>query len=227
MQKFQLIPTQPDLYGIECAEGFSFAATLRTAARQEEQGEFDKACATRFEAVSLLADVLGEEEIEFDWNDSEARAAVGCASASAVDLLLAGEWELSAATAELALSLDGEDHNGTTQTLAWAYLALGDMECFHDIEIDLDEKSDYKAVMNIWTAIAEQRDAKSAVAHLRSRHPELYAEFCAEEHPITEAYTIDLESERPSRATRARRLWFATEVLWNAFPEVVATIKKL
>lgn len=227
MKQFRLIPTRPDLYGIECGEGFSFAAALRRASYQEREGAFDKACATRFEAVSLLADELGDDEVELDWEDGEARAAIGCAAASAVDLLLAGEWELSAATAEMALSLDSEDHNGTTQTLAWAYLALGDMECYHDIEIDLDERSDYKAVMNLWAAIIE-RDDKAithCVDHLRSRHPEVYAEFCAEEHPADSGYIADLESERPSRATRARRLWLATEVLWNAFPEVIRRIK--
>ena len=228
MEKFQLIPTSPDLFGIECAEGFSFADTLRRAAQQERAGDFDKACATRFEAVSLLADSFGdEEEPELDWNDTEARAAIECTAASAVDLFLAGEWELSAATAELALTLDSEDHLGTTQTLAWDYLALGDMECFHDLELDLDERSDYKAVMNIWAALIENRkgDLGKAVANLRTRHPELYAEFCAESHPITPAYTADLESERPSRATRARRLWLATEVLWANFPEVISSIK--
>ena len=202
MEKFQLIPTSPDLFGIECAEGFSFADTLRRAAQQERAGDFDKACATRFEAVSLLADSFGdEEEPELDWNDTEARAAIECTAASAVDLFLAGEWELSAATAELALTLDSEDHLG--------------------------ERSDYKAVMNIWAALIENRkgDLGRAVANLRTRHPELYAEFCAEAHPITPAYAADLESERPSRATRARRLWLATEVLWTNFPEIINSIK--
>ena len=217
MEKFQLIPTSPDLFGIECAKGFSFADTLRRASQLERAGDFDKACATRFEAVSLLADSFGdEEEPELDWNDTEARAAIECTAASAVDLFLAGEWELSAATAELALTLDSEDH-----------LALGDMECFHDLELDLDERSDYKAVMNIWAALIENRkgDLGKAVANLRTRHPELYAEFCAESHPITPTYAADLESERPSRATRARRLWLATEVLWTNFPEVINSIK--
>lgn len=229
MRQIRFIPTEPGLYGVECDGGLSFVGTLRAAAQCEKAGEFDRACALRFDAVSALADALGDEEQELDYRDDEARAAVDCAAASAVDLLLAGEWELSAATAELALSLDSEDHNGVTQTLAWAYLALGDMECYHDIEIDLDERSDYKAVMNLWAALIEKRAeaVTRAVAHLRSRFPEVYEEFRADEHPTTEAYAADLESERPSRATRARRLWLATEVLWSAFPDVVNTLKGL
>ncbi len=226
MRKIEFIPTMPGLYGVEVEGGPSFAEVLRQAAKCEDEGNFDVACATRFEAVTQLAEATGEEEIELDWNDSRARDAIALVAASVIDLFLSSEWELCAATAELALMFDSEDHHGVTETLAWAYLALGDVECFHELSLDIDDRKPAKRLMSIWAALldGQKRAASEMAGEFSKRYPEIVAELLAAEHPTDGDYTTEIAKERPSKEAKARELWLRTEVLWSAFPEVIEFI---
>ncbi len=223
MSKIEFIPTLPGLYGVEVEGGPSFSSILRQASRCEDEGNFDLACATRFEAVTRLAEAIGEEEFELDWSDAEARATISLVSASVIDLFLSSEWELCAATAELALMFDSEDHFGVTEILAWACLALGDVECFRELSLDLDDRKPSKGLMNLWAALldGQTRAAREIALELSGRHPEVVAELLATDHPTDGDYTTEIAKDRPSKEARARELWLRTEVLWSAFPEVI------
>lgn len=145
---------------------------------------------------------------------------------SAIDHFLISEFDLAAALIETLLDLDEEDHLDVSQTLAYCYVALKEQDSFEAVLPDLDEKGAEKRIVTLWAQ--HQFNGKidpAAAAEFKNRFPVVYSEFTAAEHPVTEIYLADIDSERPSRESRARQQWLKTEHLWQQFPEFIVQLK--
>jgi len=191
---------------------------------------FEKACDVRFNACQKLMELLPEEEdadpILLDFEKKENQSLLFLLQGSAIDHFLIHEYEMAAALLETLLDLDEEDHLGVSQTLAYCYIALGEKESFEAILADLDDKSAEKPLTEMWAQWQFEGEINAALlADFRKNHPVVYVEFTTCEHPITEAYLTNIDSERPSRESRARLLWLQTEHLWQQFPEFIAALK--
>lgn len=206
-----------------------FEAAYALAGLYTAAGAFEKACDTRFKACQKLMELLPEEDAEpvaLDFEKKENQYLLFLLQGSAIDHFLIGEFELAAALLETLLDLDEEDHLDASQTLAYCYIALGEQESFEAILPDLDEKSAEKALARLWAEWQfGQKLAPVSGAEFRKNFLAVYREFTAAEHPVTDDYLKDIDSERPSQESRARLLWLKTEHLWQQFPEFIVELK--
>ena len=116
MGKITLKPTENQNFILL---GGDFVRQLDTAHSQEERGDFEGACNTRYKAFQQIVEVLPEDDVaELDFSHANTRAAIEIVYGSAVDNFLAGDVELAAAQLELLLECDSEDHIEATQQLA-------------------------------------------------------------------------------------------------------------
>ena len=206
-----------------------FEAAYRLAGLQQDVGDFQAACNTRFRACRHLMELLPEEDedsIALDWEARENQAPMLLLHGSGIDHFLVYEFEMAAALFETLLDLDEEDHQNASQPLACCYVALNEPESFEAVWPDLDDKSAEKALVALWAHLEFDRGfAPGELAEFKQRFPEVYREFTADSHPVDEAYLADVDSERPSKAARARLLWLQTEHLWAKYPEFVVALK--
>ena len=122
MRKITLKPTENQNFILL---GGDFSTTLEVALRLESEGDFEGACDTRYKAFQQIVEVLPEDDaVELDFSHPNTRAAIEIIYGSAVDNVLAGDVELSAAQLELLLECDSEDHIEATPQLALCYIAL-------------------------------------------------------------------------------------------------------
>ncbi|MCD8186350.1 MAG: hypothetical protein LUD68_07860, partial [Rikenellaceae bacterium] len=209
-----------------------FQAAWMLAEAYSQAREFQKACEIRFQACQKLMELFPEDEqdadsITLDFDRPEHRYPLLLLQASAIDHFLISEYELAAAMLETVLDLDEEDHLGVSTTLAFCYVALGERESFDALLPDLDKKQPEKMIAALWAQHRFDRKLDpTLISACKTRFPAVYAEFIAEEHPLTEAYLADIDSDRPTPESRARLLWLQTEHLWQSDADFPVQLKK-
>lgn len=203
-----------------------FAAILARSFAEQQAGEVEKACNTRFSAFQRLVDLVPDNgETPLDWDDEPTQAAIVLAHCSAIDHFLIGDWEMCAAILEMVLELDPEDHLEATIRLAYTYLALEEYDSYDEVANDISDKYADKEILTLWSAFRRTgRLPEGEVICFRKRFRACYDEFVAPEHPADEEYLREIDSERPSPQALARQTWLQTEHLWKIFPGFVEAL---
>lgn len=230
MIKATLRPTIDNTYQIEYLDAepkFTFEKILHNSQKMEQAGDIKAACDARYDAFQQLMALLPEDElISLDWEDRNSCNAMMLLSFTAIDHFLIGDFEMCAAMLELLLDLDPEDHTDAIKRLAYCYVALGEFELFDEIINDVSDKHPEKCVIKMWSDF--ERNGKfddGDLIRFKKTFAPYYEEFTCEEHPASEAYMADIESERPSRQTLAREMWLQTEHLWAKNPEFIQALR--
>ena len=219
-------PTPDQTFELEGRGEYNFVKHNEHSDALIAEGHSAEACEARYEAFTLLAEAMPEDEaMPLRWEHANSRAAVSILYGSAVDHFRIGDVEMAMAQLEMLLDCDPEDHFEGVNLLALFYVATEEWEAFDDITIDLTEKSAEAVVARLWASF--QRDGaldKSLLSLLKSRFKAFYAELTAAEHPDDEAFRRDISSERPSQAAEAREWWLLTEPLWSEFPKFIKAL---
>lgn len=222
MGKITLKPTENQNFILL---GGDFVRLLDAAHLQEEKGDFEGACNTRYKAFQQIVDVLPEDDVaELDFSHANTRAAIEIVYGSAVDNFLAGDAELAAAQLELLLECDSEDHIEATPQLALCYIALEEWESLEEILSDLGDKSAFRAFVEALAEYARTGEVSDATISALRRHRHLCEELRAEEHSADESYLKDISSERPTQQALAREIYLRCEPLllkYDGFTRVV------
>ena len=232
MSQAQLKPNADETFRIvamDDAEGlYDFQAIIDRSRRMEREGNVEAACNLRYQAFQRIYDLLPEgEETILDWHDDNTQAAVMLINYSAIDHFLIGDWEMSAGMCELILEVDPEDHLEATIRLAYTYIAMDEFESFDEIINDISDKYADKQILLLWSELRRSGNfPEGNLRRFKSRFTPYYNEFIADEHPVTEEYLNDIDSERPSQQALARELWLQTEHLWLLFPEFISELRK-
>lgn len=231
MIKPQLRPTADQTFRLvadPADRNWNFVEILARSRREEQQGEIEAACNTRYHAVQRLEELLPDTgEVIFEWEDENSQAALEVIYCSAIDHFLIGDWEMAAAMFEMLLELDPEDHLEATIRLAYTYLAMEEYDSYDDIANDISDKYPDKEILTLWNDFRRSGSLPAGeVRNFRKRFGVYFEEFVAAEHPIDEDYLADIESERPSVKALARELWLQTEHLWSAFPKFIEALKR-
>ena len=215
MKKITLKPTENQNYILL---GGAFQTVLDQALHMEEEGNFEGACDTRYQAFQQIVDVLPEDDaVELDFSHANTRAAIEIIYGSAVDNFLTGDVELAAAQFELLLECDSEDHIEATPQLALCYIALEEWECLEEILPDLGDKSAFRPLIESLAEYARTGKVSDEKLTALRRHRHLCEELRAAEHPADEAYLKDLSSERPSQQALAREIYLRCEPLFAQY----------
>jgi len=220
-QTFRLVADPAD-------RNWDFVEILARSRREEQQGNIEAACNTRYHAVQRLEELIPDSgEVIFEWEDDNSQAALEVIYCSAIDHFLIGDWEMAAAMFEMLLELDPEDHLEATIRLAYTYIAMEEYDSYDDVADDLNDKSVDKEILTLWSEFRRAGTLPAGeVRNFAKRFRPYFDEFRADEHPIDERYLADIEGERPSQSARARELWLQTEHLWSAFPEFIEALKR-
>ena len=229
MIKPQLKPTADQTFVIVADEkdrDWNFADIIAYSRRQEQEGDIEGACNTRFHAFQRLEELIPDNgETILEWNDQNSQAALVLIHCSAIDHFLIGDWEMCAAMLEMLLELDPEDHLEATIRLAYSYLAMEEYDSFDDIANDISDKYPEKEILKLWSEFRQTgKLPQGELIHFKKSFPIFYAEFIANHHEITPEYLSDIESEKPTRQTLARELWLQTEHLWHLFPGFIEAL---
>ncbi len=219
---FRIIYTQ-DGTGIPC----DFGEALGRSQSQEEQGDIQGACNTRFEAFQQLMELIPDStDMELDWEDDNNRDAMLLLSFSAIDHFLIGDFEMCAAMLEMLLELDPEDHLDASKRLAYAYVALEDYDSFDEVINDVSDKYADKELLALWSEFRRSGTIPPGeLRHFKKNFSTYYDEFTSDEHPVDEPYLADIEKDRPSKESLARELWLQTEHLWKIFPGFIEALR--
>ncbi len=231
MIKPQLRPTADQTFRLvadPADRNWDFVEILARSRREEQQGNIEAACNTRYHAVQRLEELLPDSgEVIFEWEDDNSQAALEVVYCSAIDHFLIGDWEMAAAMFEMLLELDPEDHLEATTRLAYTYIAMEEYDSYDDIADDINDKSVDRAILSMWSAFRRTGTLPAdEVRNFGKRFAAYYNEFCADEHPIDESYLADIAGERPSVAAQARELWLQTEHLWAQFGGFIEALRK-
>ena len=190
----------------------NLAARLEQSYKAEQSGDYESACAMRYEAFEDVYGLFPEDDIvELDRNHPNTLAAMEIMLASAVDSYLAGEGEMAAAQAELLLDCDSEDPLEATPILALCYAMIGEWECLEDIDTDLGDKSAIAPLLRALRQFVVGGAIESKTVADLARFKEFVAELKAADHTPNEEYLRDISSDRPSRAALARELYLRCE----------------
>lgn len=227
-EQFSLNPTAEQTFELEGSGRWNFLKRQRHAVDLQQRGEVEAACEERYQAVQALEEALpDEEEINLDWSHVNSRAALEILFSSAVDHLLIGDWELSAALMEWLLELDPEDHLGAIEQLAWLYVQMEEYELFEEVLPDLSEKSPERWILVSWAAFRRTGELPTeALAMLQGRFAPYLREWMAAEHPTDPAYLREINSDRPSHAALARDLWLRTEPFWALNGDFIEALRR-
>lgn len=231
MIKPQLRPTADQTFRLvadPADRNWDFVEILARSRREEQQGNIEAACNTRYHAVQRLEELLPESgEVIFEWEDDNSQAALEVVYCSAIDHFLIGDWEMAAAMFEMLLELDPEDHLEAIIRLAYTYIAMEEYDSYDDVADDINDKSADKAILTLWSEFRRTGTLPAVeVRNFGKRFAANYNEFRADEHPIDEGYLADIESERPSQSAQARELWLQTEHLWAQFGGFIEALRK-
>ena len=203
----------------------NLAARLEQSYKAEQSGDYESACAMRYEAFEDVYGLFPEDDIvELDRNHPNTLAAMEIMLASAVDSYLAGEGEMAAAQAELLLDCDSEDPLEATPILALCYAMIGEWECLEDIDTDLGDKSAIAPLLRALREYVTTGKIEGATISQLARFKEFMTELKRTDHPTDEAYLGDISSERPSRAALARELYLRCEPALALYPEFVSAL---
>ena len=155
MIKPQLRPTADQTFEIVADpqdRNWDFVGILARSRREEQQGNIEAACNTRYHAVQRLEELLPESgEVIFEWEDDNSQAALEVVYCSAIDHFLIGDWEMAAAMFEMLLELDPEDHLEATIRLAYTYLAMEEYDSFDEVINDISDKTPDRAILLLWS----------------------------------------------------------------------------
>ena len=229
MTGIRLTPTSENTFRISYTSSeFNLGKVLEASKEFELDGEIEIACNMRFEAFQrLMESIPDDEEITLEWDSVENQNALLLVNYSAIDHFLVGDFEMSAAMLELILELDPEDHLEATKRLAYAYIALEEYELYDEIINDISDKYVEKELLNIWSEYRRTgKILEGEMIRFKKSFHVYYEEFKLDEHPISNEYLNDIESERPSRESLARELWLQTEHLWILHPDFITELKK-
>ncbi len=230
MKRAELKPTQEQTFEIiPGSKGHgNFTKAIADSKEMQIRGDIEGACNLRFGAVQTLHEILPEDdEVILEWKHPNSRDAVELLHLSAIDHFLINDFEISSALLEMALDLDPEDHLEVSELLAYNYLAVSEYELFDEVINDISDKYASRVVLLLWSAFLRTGELPSGEVHsFKCRFAPYYREFIATEHPATEEYLKDIESERPSVEAQARELWFKTESLWDNSPLFIETLRR-
>ena len=183
MIKPQLRPTADQSFEIVADpqdRNWDFVGILARSRREEQQGNIEAACNTRYHAVQRLEELIPESgEVILEWEDENSQAALEVVYCSAIDHFLIGDWEMCAAMLEMLLELDPEDHLEATIRLAYTYLAMEEYDSYDDIANDISDKY-ADTMMNL----ASKRMLQAAgvkFTQLRTQLKEITLDFIPEE----------------------------------------------
>lgn len=223
MKKITLKPTENQNYILL---GGAFQTVLDQALHMEEEGNFEGACDTRYQAFQQIVDVLPEDDaVELDFSHANTRAAIEIIYGSAVDNFLTGDVELAAAQLELLLECDSEDHIEATPQLALCYIALEEWECLEEILPDLGDKSAFRPLIESLAEYVRTGKVSDEKLTALRRHRHLCEELRAAEHPADEAYLKDISSERPSQQALAREIYLRCEPLFAQYEGFIQALQ--
>lgn len=223
MKKITLKPTENQNYILL---GGAFQVVLDQALRLEEEGNFEGACDTRYQAFQQIVDVLPEDDtVELDFSHANTRAAIEIIYGSAVDNFLTGDVELAAAQLELLLECDSEDHIEATPQLALCYIALEEWECLEEILPDLGDKSAFRPLIESLAEYARTGKVSDEKLTALRRHRHLCEELRASEHTADEAYLKDISSERPTQQALAREIYLRCEPLFAQYEGFIQALQ--
>ena len=227
-QFLELQPTVNQLFRLVSngARG-NLAARLEQSYKAEQSGDYESACAMRYEAFEDIYGLLPEDDVvELDRNHPNTLAAMEIMLASAVDNYLAGEGEMAAAQAELLLDCDSEDPLEATPILALCYAMIGEWECLEDIDGDLGDKSAIAPLLRALRQSVVGGEIESKTIAELARFKEFVAELKNPTHDTDESYLRDISSERPSRAALARELYLRCEPALALYPDFLPRLLK-
>ena len=202
-------------------------ARLEQSYKAEQEDDYPAACMMRFEAFEDILATLPDDEdsaVTLDRTHPNTLAAMEIILASAVDSYLAGEGEVAAAQLELLLDCDDEDPLEATPILALCYAMIGEWECLEDIEPDLGDKSALAPLLRALQQFVNRGKIESSTVEQLARYKEFTAELKLSDHPTDEAYTRDINSDRPTRAALAREMYLRTETLLNTYPKFLPAL---
>jgi hypothetical protein len=202
-------------------------ARLEQSYKAEQEDDYPAACMMRFEAFEDILATLPDDEdsaVTLDRTHPNTLAAMEIILASAVDSYLAGEGEVAAAQLELLLDCDDEDPLEATPILALCYAMIGEWECLEDIEPDLGDKSALAPLLRALQQFVNRGKIESNTVEQLARYKEFAAELNLSDHPTDEAYTRDINSDRPTRAALAREMYLRTETLLNTYPKFLPAL---
>ena len=203
----------------------NLAARLEQSYKAEQSGDYESACAMRYEAFEDVYGLFPEDDIvELDRNHPNTLAAMEIMLASAVDSYLAGEGEMAAAQLELLLDCDSEDPLEATPILALCYAMIGEWECLEDIDTDLGDKSAIAPLLRALRQFVVGGAIESKTVAEFVRFKEFVAELKSQTHDTDESYLRDISSDRPSRAALARELYLRCEPALALYPEFVSAL---
>ncbi len=223
MKKITLKPTENQNYILL---GGAFQTVLDQALHMEEEGNFEGACDTRYQAFQQIVDVLPEDDtVELDFSHANTRAAIEIIYGSAVDNFLTGDVELAAAQLELLLECDSEDHIEATPQLALCYIALEEWECLEEILPDLGDKSAFRPLIESLAEYARTGKVSDEKLTALRRHRHLCEELRASEHTADEAYLKDISSERPTQQALAREIYLRCEPLFAQYEGFIQALQ--
>lgn len=230
--KAHLQPTIDDTFRIVYDSASSDRALtlgdkLRLSHKQEDDGDIEGACNTRYAAFQELVGLLPEDEaIELDWDDSDSRDALLLISYTAIDHFLIGDFEMCAGMLEMLLELDPEDHTEATKRLAYSYVALEEYELFDEVINDISDKYAEKIILKLWCDFRRYGEfAEGELKYFKKSFAIYYKEFTGDDHEVSASYLSDIESEHPSKDALARELWLQTEHLWVLMPGFIEALK--
>lgn len=224
--ELQFNPAADQCFELEGGTKYNFVRYKESVDRLVAECRYAEACEARYEAFTLLAEALPEDEaMPLRWEHANSRAALTIIYGSATDHFRIGDLEMCTAQLEMLLECDPEDHFEAVNLLALCYVAIEEWEAFDEIVLDLTDKSGEAVVARLWASFMRSDKLDGELLRLlKSRHKEFYAELLAEEHPADEAFSRDIASERPSRGAEAREWWLLTEPLWREFPEFIEAL---
>ena len=203
----------------------NLAVRLEQSYKAEQSGDYESACAMRYEAFEDVYGLFPEDDIvELDRNHPNTLAAMEIMLASAVDSYLAGEGEMAAAQLELLLDCDDEDPLEATPVLALCYAMIGEWECLEDIDTDLGDKSAIAPLLRALRQFVVGGAIESKTVAEFARFKEFVAELKAADHTPNEEYLRDISSDRPSHAALARELYLRCEPALALYPEFVSAL---
>ena len=227
-QFLELQPTVNQLFRLVSngARG-NLAARLEQSYKAEQSGDYESACAMRYEAFEDIYGLLPEDDVvELDRNHPNTLAAMEIMLASAVDNYLAGEGEMAAAQAELLLDCDSEDPLEATPILALCYAMIGEWECLEDIDGDLGDKSAIAPLLRALRQSVVGGEIESKTIAELARFKEFVAELKNPTHDTDESYLRDISSDRPSRAALTRELYLRCEPALVLYPDFLPQLLK-
>lgn len=225
--ELQFNPAADQCFELEGGAKYNFVRYKDAIDKLVAEGRYAEACEARYEAFTLLAEAMPEEEaMPLRWEHANSRAALTIIYGSATDHFRIGDLEMCTAQLEMLLESDPEDHFEAVNLLALCYVAIEEWEAFDDLAIDLTDKSAEAVVARLWASLERDGEMnRELVKLLKSRHKEFYAELLAAEHPADDAFEKDIASEHPSRKAEAREWWLLTEPLWSEYPEFIDELR--